>query len=59
MGYFWFFQGKTSWEWLELLIVPLGLAVGAFYFENRVENRQERIAAERYEQERNIANERG
>ena len=51
-------SGKTSWEWLELLIVPLGLAIGAFYLENRVENRQERIAAERYEQERNIADER-
>ena len=51
-------SGKTAWEWLELLIVPLGLAVGAFYLENRVENRQERIATERYEQERSIADER-
>lgn len=48
-------EGKTSWEWLELLIVPLFLAAGAFYLENRVEQRQERIATERYEQEAEIA----
>ncbi|MEL7071697.1 MAG: pentapeptide repeat-containing protein [Cyanobacteria bacterium J06581_3] len=51
-------SGKSAWEWLELLIVPLGLAIGAFYLEDRVENRQERIATERYEQERSIADER-
>ena len=51
-------SGKTSWEWLELLIVPLGLAIGAFYLDSQVEGRQERIATERYEQERNIADER-
>ena len=50
--------GKTSWEWLELLIVPLFLAMGAFYLEARVESRQERIAADRYEQEARIADER-
>lgn len=49
--------GKTSWEWLELLIVPLFLAGGAFYLETRVESRQERIAAERYEQETQISDE--
>jgi len=49
------FSGKTSWEWLELLIVPVGLAVGAFYLETRVERRQEEIAATRYEQELQIA----
>ena len=49
------FSGKTSWEWLELLIVPVGLAIGAFYLENRVEARQEQIAQARYEQEAQIA----
>lgn len=48
-------SGKTSWQWLELLIVPLFLAMGAFYLENRVEQRQERIATERYKQEAEIA----
>lgn len=51
-------SGKTLWEWLELLIVPLGLAFGAFYLESQVEGRQANIAEERYKQERNIAAER-
>ena len=53
----WFSTGvsdKTSWEWMELLLIPLLLAVGAFYLERR----QERIAAERHEQEAQIADER-
>ena len=51
-------QGKTSWEWLGLLIVPLVplfLAMGAFYLGSQVERRQESIAAQRYEQEAQIA----
>ncbi|MEM9944907.1 MAG: pentapeptide repeat-containing protein [Cyanobacteria bacterium P01_D01_bin.36] len=57
----WFREGvkeKTSWEWMELLLVPLFLAVGAFYLETRVESRQEKIASDRYEQEARIADER-
>ena len=41
---------KRPWRWLELLIVPLFLAGGAFYLETRVESRQERIADERAKQ---------
>lgn len=48
-------KGKSSWEWLELLIIPLFLAIGAFYLESQVERRQERIAQERYEQDLQIA----
>ncbi|MBE9062232.1 hypothetical protein [cf. Phormidesmis sp. LEGE 11477] len=43
--------GKTSWEWMELLLIPSFLAVGAFYLENQIERRQERIADERIKQE--------
>ena len=43
---------------MELLLIPLFLTVGAFYLENQVERRQERIASERYEQEAQIADER-
>jgi uncharacterized protein YjbI with pentapeptide repeats len=50
--------GKTSWEWLELLIVPVLLAGGAFYIDNQSEKRQEAIASERYENETDLANER-
>ena len=35
------FGGKTGWDWMELLIVPLVLAVGAFYF-NYEQGRQQR-----------------
>ena len=35
------FRGKTGWDWMELLIVPLVLAVGAFYF-NYEQGRQQR-----------------
>lgn len=49
---------RTSWEWLELLIIPLFLAGGAFYLEKQDEQRQERIATKRYEQEFHIADER-
>lgn len=51
-------SGKTAWEWMELLIIPLILAVGAFYLENQVEERQEIAAERRYEQEIKIADER-
>ena len=50
--------GKTSWEWLELLIVPLLLAGGAFYIDNQGEKRQEAIADERYRNETALAYER-
>jgi len=40
------------------LLIPLFLATGAFYLQNRVDRRQEIIVAERYEQEVRIADER-
>jgi uncharacterized protein YjbI with pentapeptide repeats len=44
------FGGKTGWDWMELLIVPLVLAVGAFYFnyaQNERQQETEEIRAER------------
>ncbi len=43
--------GKTSWEWLELLVIPLFLAVGAFYLDSRSEVRQDATADNRSKQE--------
>ena len=40
-----FVRGKTLWDWLELLIIPLVLAIGAFYLQ-RSERAVERKAAE-------------
>ena len=51
-------SGKTSWEWLELLIIPILLATGGFYLDKQVESRQEMVAIERYNQERAIAHDR-
>ena len=37
-------RGKTLWDWMELLIIPMALAMGAFYLE-RSESAVERNAA--------------
>ncbi len=42
---------KKLWDFLELLIVPVVLAIGAFYLEEQASNRQEQIATARYQQE--------
>ena len=49
---------KTLWDWMELLIIPLVLALGAFFL-NRSERAIERETAEkRAELEREIATDR-
>jgi len=51
-------HAKTLWNWLELLIVPTVLAVGALLF-NRSERRAEReIADKRAQQDRDLASQR-
>ncbi len=47
------FGGKTGWDWMELLIVPLVLAVGAFYF-NYEQGRQQREMEETRAQEERL-----
>jgi uncharacterized protein YjbI with pentapeptide repeats len=52
------FETKTLWDWMELLVIPLVLATGAFYL-NRSERVIERQAAEdRAKLEREIASDR-
>ncbi|HNQ95120.1 MAG TPA: pentapeptide repeat-containing protein [Anaerolineales bacterium] len=49
------FEGKSLWDWMELLIIPLVLALGAFYL-NRSERALERqIAEDRAKLERELA----
>src|SRR6266700_5609846 len=51
-------RGKTLWDWLQLLIIPLALAVIALLF-NLANSRTERqIAKQRYEQDQQIAQQR-
>lgn len=50
-----FRAGKTLWDWLELLIIPLALVFGGFLL-NRTEKRHEiRLSTERAESDRKIA----
>jgi hypothetical protein len=51
-------RGKTLWDWLQLLIIPLALAVIALLF-NLANSRTERqIAKDRYQQDQQIAKQR-
>lgn len=52
------FETKTLWDWMELLIIPLVLAIGAFFL-NRSERATERETTnKRAELEREIAKDR-
>ena len=52
------FQGKTLWDWLQLLIIPVVLALIALFF-NQANTRTERqLAQKRYEQDKEIAQQR-
>jgi len=45
------FQKKSFWDWLQLLIVPLMLALGAFYLNSAADFRDYQIAQEQKHQE--------
>jgi uncharacterized protein YjbI with pentapeptide repeats len=47
------FGGKTGWDWMELFIVPLVLAAGAFWFNSEQSARQRET--EEYRAERQVA----
>src|SRR5215212_9274418 len=51
----WGFRGKSVWNWLELLIVPLALAVIGLAFSVQQDARQQRVENERAEAERELA----
>lgn len=48
-------RGKTLWDWLQLLIVPAMLAVGAGFFTWWSARTERQIAQQRYEQDRELA----
>ncbi len=51
-------RGKTLWDWLSLLIIPIVLLIGG-YFLNRSERKRDRdIAEQRTKEDRRIAEER-
>lgn len=49
------FQGKTVWDWLSLLIIPLALALVALFFNQMSTSTERQIATQRYEQDQQIA----
>lgn len=51
----WEIFGQTYWEWLDLLIVPLVLALGAYYLSRREQKIDREIAKEERENDRNLA----
>ncbi len=52
------FLNKSLWDWLQLLIVPLVLAVVALVFQRANSRTERQIAKDRYDQEREIAKQR-
>jgi uncharacterized protein YjbI with pentapeptide repeats len=52
------FEAKTLWDWMELLIIPLFLAGGAFFLNRSESAVDRRIADERAKLERKLATER-
>ncbi len=50
-----FHPSKTLWDWMELLIVPLVLGVGAFLLNRSEQRRQEAVATRRAKAESNSA----
>ncbi|WP_218031061.1 pentapeptide repeat-containing protein [Dictyobacter aurantiacus] len=41
-------RGKTLWDWLGLLIIPLMLALGGFWLNERDKDRDKRVAEQQY-----------
>jgi uncharacterized protein YjbI with pentapeptide repeats len=50
--------GKTAWDWLQLLIVPLALAAIGFWFTAQQDARQQRIESKQAQQAQSIESER-
>jgi hypothetical protein len=49
------FGGKTLWDWLELLIIPIVLAIGAWWLETSEKKIERQIARQRAMADREIA----
>ncbi len=53
-----FMRGKTLWDWMELLIIPLVLAIGAFYLQRSERAVERKAADDRARLERELATDR-
>jgi uncharacterized protein YjbI with pentapeptide repeats len=52
------FRGRTVWDWLQLLVVPLMLVAVGFWFTTQQEVRQQQIEDQRADQAQNIETQR-
>lgn len=50
--------GKTWWDWLDLIAIPLTLALIAVYFDTQLKERDEKTSNEQKEREENISRDR-
>ena len=48
-------KSRTLWDWMQLLIVPIVLALGATLFNRAITHNEQNIADQRYINEQNIA----
>jgi Pentapeptide repeats (8 copies) len=48
-------RGRTLWDWLNLLIVPIMLGIGGFWLNALDKNRDKRAAEQQYKTDREIA----
>src|SRR5437588_5003618 len=51
-------SGKTLWDWLQLLVVPLVLALVALLFQGATTRREHQITQQRYENDQRIVQQR-
>ena len=51
-------SGKTLWDWLQLLIVPLALALVALLFQRATTRTEQQITQQRYENDQHIVQQR-
>ncbi len=49
------FRGKTLWDWMQLLIIPIALAIGGFALNRLQSNREATRAEQRAQVDRDIA----
>jgi hypothetical protein len=50
-----YLSSKTLWDWMQLLLVPIMLAIGGFWLNHLQKSREERTVAQREKTDREIA----
>jgi hypothetical protein len=49
-------ETKSSWDWLELLMIPVVLGLGAFWFNRQAREREQTLAQQARKEEQELAN---